>query len=159
MFHFRLWSIETGTWCQARWKPWYSIWYPPKNIIPIGRTSSPFCWAPDSSSSRTSSWARSAPSASISKTWLEIVARWATNATVPQKPTKNLPGVHFTATACIIVSSSRKLDPLFAFTPSENHPGTLALVPVVITSTRIQARNVSLANEFPPWRFFSFLLV
>lgn len=44
---------------------------------------------------------------------------------VPQKPAESLPGVHFTATACIIVSSSRRLDPLLHSPPPENHPGTL----------------------------------
>lgn len=73
---FRLSYTGTGISCPALWKLWCSTWCLPRSIIPIGHTSSPFCWALGSSSSRTSYWARSAHSANISKTWMERAARW-----------------------------------------------------------------------------------
>lgn len=77
VYCFRLWCTETATSSQAHLRRWYSTWCLRRNIIPIGRTSSPFCWAPGSSSSRTSFWARFALSASISKIWMERAVRWA----------------------------------------------------------------------------------
>ena len=73
---FRHWCTAMETWYRALSKLWYSTWCLRRSIIPIGHTSSPFCWARGSSSSRTSYWARSALSANISKTWMERAARW-----------------------------------------------------------------------------------
>lgn len=43
VYCFRLWCTETATSSRAHSRRWYSTWCLRRNIIPIGRTSSPFC--------------------------------------------------------------------------------------------------------------------